>query len=377
MDDRPGILLVDDEPDNIHVLKTILQDDYRLQVAKSGKMAISRAAGEVPPDLILLDVMMPEMDGLEVCRRLKARKETADIPVIMVTSRNMVTDHARGFEAGAVDYIAKPVIGVLLKARIRTQLALHSRQKELAEKLAHNERELELARSIQRRFTPEIVPESPDFDLSFRIRQKRAIGGDYLDFFSDEQRRIGILLADVSGHGIPAALLAAFLKAVSFKITTVTPAGPFLSQLNNELCEITGENFVTILLGILDPATRTFTFINAGQSYPVHYRKNRNELETYRDSGTALGLFRDTEIPAPQSIALEPGDRLFLYTDGVTEITARDGRPIEEKIRASLLRDAGRRIDDIIAGFTDIVLGETDDDPPDDLTMIGISLHGD
>lgn len=122
---RPKILLVDDEPNNLQVMKLILQDLYLLVFAKSGKRALELAA-EQKPDLILLDVMMPEMDGYEVCRQLKATPGLSHIPVIFVTAMTDIGDESRGFEVGAVDYIAKPVSATIVKARVKTHLSLVS-----------------------------------------------------------------------------------------------------------------------------------------------------------------------------------------------------------------------------------------------------------
>ncbi|WP_435635392.1 HD-GYP domain-containing protein [Pseudomonas solani] len=122
-DNRLCLLLVDDEPTNLQVLRHILQDDYRLLFAKDGAKALELAQREAP-DLVLLDVMMPGMTGHEVCARLKADEATTSIPVIFVTALADVEDEARGFEVGAVDYITKPVSPPIVRARVRTHLSL-------------------------------------------------------------------------------------------------------------------------------------------------------------------------------------------------------------------------------------------------------------
>src|SRR3954463_12868307 len=119
------ILVVDDAPSNISVLMEILRGDYRVLAATNGEQALKIAHGDPPPDLILLDVMMPEMSGHEVCQRLKAESSTRKIPVIFVTAMNQVEDEERGFTLGAVDYIPKPVSPPIVKARVRTHLALY------------------------------------------------------------------------------------------------------------------------------------------------------------------------------------------------------------------------------------------------------------
>ncbi len=122
-DHRPRLLLVDDEPTNLQVLRHMLQDDYRLLFATDGERAL-QLARQQQPDLLLLDVMMPQLDGHAVCRALKEDPATAGIPVIFVTALTESRDEARGFEVGAVDYITKPVSAPVVRARVRTHLSL-------------------------------------------------------------------------------------------------------------------------------------------------------------------------------------------------------------------------------------------------------------
>lgn len=142
------LLVVDDTPENLDVLVGILRQEYRVKVATSGEKALKIASGDNPPDLILLDVMMPGLDGYEVCRRLKANPATASIPVIFVTAKDEPADEARGFELGAVDYITKPVSPCLVRARVATQLALFDQERFL-EALVHQRTE-EMVRTLRR-----------------------------------------------------------------------------------------------------------------------------------------------------------------------------------------------------------------------------------
>jgi putative two-component system response regulator len=128
---KPTILVVDDTPDNITLLCSLLGEQYRNKVATNGPRALKIAAADPRPDLILLDIMMPDMDGYEVCRQLKANSATADIPVIFLTARTQEGDEAKGFELGAVDYITKPITPPILMARVNTHIALQSARKVL------------------------------------------------------------------------------------------------------------------------------------------------------------------------------------------------------------------------------------------------------
>ena len=142
----PSVLVVDDVPQNIEVLSGILRDRYRVRAATSGARALAIAQSDSPPDLILLDIMMPELDGLSVCRSLKMDYRTRHIPVIFVTAMNEIDDEAQGFEAGCVDYVIKPVSPPLVLARVATHLALSNQQRELERQVRERTAELEQTR---------------------------------------------------------------------------------------------------------------------------------------------------------------------------------------------------------------------------------------
>lgn len=139
------ILVVDDTPINIEILTDILADDYNVRFAKSGEIAL-KLAKKFLPDLILLDVVMPEMDGFEVCKKLKESPVTKNIPIIFVTANSQETDEAKGFKFGATDYISKPVSPVIVKARVKTQLALHDQQRELNKQVKEKTKEINYTR---------------------------------------------------------------------------------------------------------------------------------------------------------------------------------------------------------------------------------------
>jgi len=139
---KPIILIVDDVVDNIDILKSILCDEYNLKVALSGEVAIKAALAKPQPELILLDIVMPEMDGYTTCAKLKSDIRTRDIPVIFVTAKNEIIDEVTGFTAGAVDYISKPPTPLVLKSRVRSHLSLYHRKKELWRQVQEQTKEL-------------------------------------------------------------------------------------------------------------------------------------------------------------------------------------------------------------------------------------------
>jgi putative two-component system response regulator len=121
---KPTILVVDDTPENLTLITSLLKDLYRVKVAINGNRALQVAFSDEPPDLILLDIMMPEMDGYEVCRHLKGDSQTAEIPVIFLTAKSEIEDELKGFELGAVDFITKPISPPIVMARVNTHLKL-------------------------------------------------------------------------------------------------------------------------------------------------------------------------------------------------------------------------------------------------------------
>jgi len=133
---RPTILVADDSPQNIELLTRVLGQDYRIKVATSGEKALQLAYSDEPPDLILLDIMMPDLSGHEVCRRIKANPDRRRIPVIFVTAMSTVDDESLGLSLGAVDYITKPISPPLVQARVRTHLALYDQSRELERMVA-------------------------------------------------------------------------------------------------------------------------------------------------------------------------------------------------------------------------------------------------
>ncbi|CAA7619112.1 Response regulator [Candidatus Terasakiella magnetica] len=141
-DTRPVILVVDDTPDNLKLMSGLLKDLYRVKIANNGEKALAIAASDTPPDLILLDIMMPEMDGHEVCRRLKANRATHDIPVVFLTAKAEMEDEERGLKLGAVDYITKPISPPIVLARVETQLKLKASADFLRDKAQYLEAEV-------------------------------------------------------------------------------------------------------------------------------------------------------------------------------------------------------------------------------------------
>jgi sigma-B regulation protein RsbU (phosphoserine phosphatase) len=317
-DQKKTVLVVDDAPANIQVVNSILKDTYKIRIATNGAKALELVGVAPPPDLILLDIMMPGMDGYEVCTRLKDDPGTKDIPVIFLTGQTESADETRGFEVGAVDYIHKPFSPAVVKARVQTHLVLRGIREQLALQLLAIQKELETARQIQLSILPHEIPRVRGLDIAARYIPMTSVAGDFYDFLVVDENHIGILVADVSGHGMPAALIASMLK-IAFAAQAANAAHPeqVLSGLNLALCGKFQHHYVTAAYVYLDLEKRTLTYAGAGHPPLLLCGKSAGVQEVC-ENGLFLGKF-DFATYASVELPLAPGDRILLYTDGIPE----------------------------------------------------------
>jgi serine phosphatase RsbU (regulator of sigma subunit) len=316
---QKSILIVDDTPINIGVISGALKDSFATKVATSGQKALAIVSGKEKPDLILLDIMMPEMDGYEVCRRLKANPDTRDIPVIFLTSQTEAEDETKGFEVGAVDYIHKPFSAAVVKARVRTHLMLREAHAQIARQLVEINTELEMARQIQLSILPSTTPKITGMDVVARYIPMTSVAGDFYDFIVVDERHVGILIADVSGHGLPAALIASMLQvALTAQARHVSEPGKVLAGLNQALCGKFQHNFVTAAYVYVDLEKNTMNYAGAGHPPLLLWRKSTGSASQLLENGLVMGQFEEATYNSLQ-VPIEAGDRFVLYTDGILE----------------------------------------------------------
>jgi serine phosphatase RsbU (regulator of sigma subunit) len=325
-----GILVVDDTPANLQVLAGMLKDrGYKVRPVPSGKLAL-QAAQRDPPNLILLDINMPEMNGYEVCQRLKADDTLKGIPVIFISALTEQLDKVKAFAMGGVDYLTKPFQMEELHARVETHLKLRRLQIELEEHSRHLElarerldRDLELARGVQRGFLPQSLPVVPGYGFFAHYEPAYEIGGDYYDFIPLPRQRVAVLVGDLSGKGVAAALLMAKLSAdARFCMLAESDPAAAITRLNSLMNQlgITGR-FVTLAAAVLDPASHTVTLVNAGHPPPLVYRRATQTVEEAISNdlaGFPLGVVDGFQYSSCQ-ISLNPGDCILAFTDGVIE----------------------------------------------------------
>lgn len=317
-----NILIVDDTPANLSLLSQMLSNQgYRVRAANSGPRALE-SAHTLPPDLILLDIRMPGMNGFEVCEQLKTDALTSDIPVIFISALNELQDKIHGFKVGGVDYITKPFQLEEVLVRTETHLSLRRLQKQLQDANSKMAKELSLAGKMQACFMPSRLPAQPGWQFSATLRSARETSGDFFDVFQLSEERIGLLIADVADKGVGAALFMAYSWSLIRTYAEEYPGQPeqVFSIVNRRILQDTATNeFVTLFYGVLDPRDGSLIYCNAGQNPPLLFRDGRNDhiLKLFR-TGIPLGIYEDQEWGRAQ-VQLSPGDLLLLYTDGVTE----------------------------------------------------------
>jgi phosphoserine phosphatase RsbU/P len=380
-EEKKLLLVVDDNPSHIHVVHSILKDDYKIRIATTGAKALDLAKVKPLPNLILLDVMMQDIDGYEVCRHLKADPETRDIPVIFLTLKMEVADETRGFEVGAVDYIHKPFSAPIVKARVGTHLLLREAHEKLARQLIAINNELEMARQIQLAILPKETPKIPGLDIAARYIPMSSVAGDFYDFIAVDKRHLGVLIADVFGHGLPSALIASMLQS-AFAAQSAHASDPVrvLSALNRALFGKFRSHFVTAAYIFLDLDKSVVSYAGAGHPPLLLWRKNSRSVAEVLENGIFLGPFHDSSYSAVP-LSLEAGDRIILYTDGIVEAKDSSGEEFGMDRFKGMVENyhalpADRFADAVLEGVAHWSEKISEASQSDDITLLAIDFKG-
>jgi sigma-B regulation protein RsbU (phosphoserine phosphatase) len=374
MTPHASILIVDDEELNREGLARRLQrHEYEVVAAKSGREAIELLGGQ-HFDLVLLDIMMPGMNGLEVLKFLRRVDSLIDLAIIMVTAKGGTEDMVEALELGANDYVTKPLDFPVVLARIRTQLALRravGQVKELEEKLdAHNQdlraaaadlaaandrhtQDLEAAARVQRALHPALPPEVPGVRFAWAFEPCSQLAGDYLNVVRLGDTHAGLCVLDVSGHGVAAALLSVTLSQVLARVADgpepVLPPAEVVARLGRELTTAADGHTVSLLYGVLALGTGEFRFVSAGHPGPVHLSAGKPpaKLEvTGFPVGVGAGDYKE------HAVTLKPGDRLVLYSDGLTAVRNAEGEHFGTRRLLAVLDETRRlAVADALAGL--------------------------
>jgi sigma-B regulation protein RsbU (phosphoserine phosphatase) len=363
-----SLLLVDDNPTNLQVLyQTLEGTGCKLLVAKDGETALT-IAQKASPDLILLDIMMPGIDGFEVCRRLKEDPATASIPVIFLSALTDTKDKVQGLQLGAVDYVSKPFQPDEVIARVNTHLTIHRLKREVENKKDELEHELEVVSDVQRRLLPKDLPEIEDFKLAIHYETSLYAGGDYYDIAKISDNQWGFLVADAEGHSAPAAVMMAMTCAL-FRSYPELPKEPgeLLYFLNQHLCKVADPSFVTALYVVYDASSHILRIARAGHPPPMIYRSSEKKaVELPCDGVFPMGIDPYDQVPVTEA-ELQPNDRILMYTDGITERFNAAGKTYgEERLLRLLEQGQNSKPQELLSAIMKDVDDFAGDRPADD-----------
>jgi len=383
------IMVVDDEPD----LESLIRQSFRRQIrngefefvfAGNGLEALAKLLEFPDIGIILSDINMPEMDGLTLLAKVNELRKPS-LKTVIVSAYGDMENIRTAMNRGAYDFVTKPVDFTDLETTIRKTMndleMLRNMQKE-HDQLIAIQQDLSVARNIQQAILPKTFPPFPnhnEFEIYASMNAAKEVGGDFYDFFLIDNERLGFVMADVSGKGVPAAIFMAvsrtLLKATALK--GITP-GECLNHVNNLLCpESISSMFVTLFYGILNIKTGEVIYANGGHNPPYHLYKDGSVKELALTGGIALGIMDDLPYNM-NTFQLNPGDGLFLFTDGVTEaFNAADElyseARLEEKLRG--LKDKGA--EEIAKAIVeDVHEYSTGVQQSDDITVLAIKYLG-
>lgn len=348
------ILIVDDEPFNVDYLEQELEETGCQTIsAANGQEALDQVQAH-KPDLILLDIMMPRMDGFEVLTRLKANPATREIPVIVISASNSLQSVVRGIQLGAEDYLPKPFEPVLLHARISSCLE-KKRLRDLQQVyLKSLERELEIGREIQQGFLPAVLPEIDRWEIAAYLQAAHEVAGDFYDAFTLSDGSLVCVLGDVCGKGVGAALFMTLFRSLIRAATTglgffgggkldelprAAWMGLILDFINHYIAETHSDMnmFATLFYGIFNPRDGTLTYANCGNFPPVILGQE-GILGELRPTGPVIGMVAEAQFAVKQ-ITLEPGQLLLAYTDGIPDALDEQQQPFEDERLRLLLAE--------------------------------------
>lgn len=372
------VLIVDDDDGIREVAKMSLElvAGWEVVTAPSGTEGLAQARA-VRPDGILLDVMMPGLDGFEVCRRVKASPETRDTVVIFLSARGEVSDKVSGLELGAIDYITKPIQAEEVLARVSVHLSRLHLERALRQSRDRLDKELAGAARMQRLLLPIEVPAHPHVQFGTYYQTSRHAGGDYYDLLPLGDDRFGILVVDVSGHGAPAAIVMAMIRAVVHAYPGRADDPPALLHYINRHFAFLWDTpmYATALYAVLDARRRTLRLSSAGHPMPL-LRRDAGTRTLPGDNAMCVLWNELGDVPCTEH-ALEAGDVIAFFTDGITDRQAAGGAMFDLDRLCHALDRAGSGPP---AGIVAAVIAELDafaggQEPDDDQTLLVIGLE--
>ncbi|MBI5647545.1 MAG: SpoIIE family protein phosphatase [Ignavibacteriae bacterium] len=384
------ILVVDDEPDLELLIrqrfrKKIQQKELEFVFAPNGVEALNVLEREPDVEILLTDINMPQMDGLTLLSRLREQVINPILKSIVVSAYGDMENIRTAMNRGAFDFITKPIDFNDLEITIektRTLLGMLKQAEVTREQLIAIRQELSVAQRIQQSILPHAFPTDGTemrFDMYAHMEAAKQVGGDFYDFFFLDDQHLGVVIGDVSGKGVPAAIYMAMSRTLirSTALGGVTVA-ECMAHVNDVLSsESDSGMFVTVFYGILDVRTGDFTYCNAGHNEPCVLQPSGKVEILKGANGLVLGVM--SGMPYEQlTLRMQPGDSVYLYTDGVTEaMDATGGMYSDERLLENLALHTERAPADLVHRILDDVRGFTiGAAQSDDITSLALRYRG-
>ncbi|WP_396953745.1 PP2C family protein-serine/threonine phosphatase [Neobacillus mesonae] len=378
-----NIVIVDDNATNLMIIEKILKRaGYRKIVMLSSAKELYQylrlndaESEEVPVDLILMDLMMPEIDGIEACRTVLSHEQFHDLPIIFVTAMGDSNKMAEAMDAGALDYVMKPINKVELLARIRSVLRLKHEKDLRKEREERIQYELDLAKQVQRSMLSGPLHED-NVTISAVYKPSFELAGDLYAWYRISPTRYGVILLDVMGHGISSSLVCMYIYSV-LKDTIIGLGDPVevMQELNRRMNQLKMPDslslinyYFTAIYFVLDTEAQTIEYVNAG--HPAGIAIVDDEVKLLTSGSCALGFFDEIEM-VKEVIPYRDEARILLYTDGVSEWLEDEYGDAMERL-ADSLRDASG-VEDKEAECLLERLQLNLDSPKDDMCLVMVS----
>ncbi|GIP34074.1 SpoIIE family protein phosphatase [Paenibacillus sp. J2TS4] len=373
-----SILVVDDNPVNLIIIEKILKNEGYPDCIKVNSAhelfdylkIDSDEPMDCDVDLILLDLMMPEIDGLEACRRLQKVERLKDIPIIIVTALGDSNKLAEALDLGASDYVMKPINKVELMARIRAALRLKYEMDWHIERDRKIRYELDLAKQVQRS-----VLSLPIDDELINIRANyypsSELAGDMYSWFPIDEHRYGIILLDTMGHGISSSLVCMFISSVlQDTITELTDPEKVIHELNRYMSQLYSKDhfihyYFTAIYMVVDTRNKQIEYVNAGHPPAVVFHDG-DQISKMDRGSCAVGFFDKIEIEK-SVIRYKDTARIFMFTDGLMEVLEEEGMDGFQALTAKLEQCKDMEMEDFVQW---LVPEELRNDHEDDMCLV-------
>ncbi len=325
------ILIIDDDPAiQILLTRTLARQGYEIILASDGEEGLAKAR-QLRPALVICDWVMPRMNGLEVCRQVKAIPELSTTFFILLTSQRSIENRVKGLDAGSDDFLCKPIEMSELKARVRAGLRLHQLSRDLQQQKQLLEAELIEAAEYVRSILPEPLTEPPT-TIDARFIPSRKLGGDSFDYYWLDSEHLTVYLLDVSGHGLGAALpslsVINLLRSRGLNQVNYYQPSEVLRGLNKTF-QMTQRNdkYFTIWYGVYNARKRQLVYASAGHPPAILFSSEQKAVSVekrLKTPGFPIGMFPDAEY-VDASCQISPSSQLYIFSDGIYEIERSDG----------------------------------------------------